>query len=75
MGVFLFVLGIFLVLNVIPLIAGAVNFSYEGKFSDGFGIAWILEILFALGVGFIWIIVWLISTGWTMMQGTEGVIY
>lgn len=68
MGLFLFILGIFLVLNIAPVIFGFIALDEGEYFLGGFLGAWVAEIVIAAIGGVVWLIIWLISTGWTMMQ-------
>lgn len=68
MGLFLMILGIFLALNILPVIFGFAAMGDGDDFIDGFGAAWAVILFIIVAVGIIWFIVWLISTGWTMMQ-------
>lgn len=68
MGLFLMILGIFLALNILPVIFGFVGMDEGEDFLSGFLTAWVGEILIALAVGVMCLIIWLIATGWTMMQ-------
>lgn len=68
MGLFLLILGIFLALNIFPIIAGFLSMDNGEGFMVGFLAAWAVEFIIAVIIGLFTLIIWLISTGWTMMQ-------
>ena len=68
------ILGIFLAMNIFPVIYGFVTMEEGDDFLTGFLFAWGIELIIGGFVGVIILIVWLIATGWTMMQA-PGEIY
>lgn len=68
MGLFLMLLGIFLALNILPVVFGFAAMDEGEDFLTGFLTAWLGEILIGVAIGVVCLIIWLIATGWTMMQ-------
>lgn len=68
MGLFLLILGIFLALNIFPVIFGLLAVEDGDYFLEGFVAAWTVEIILIGAIGFFWLVWWLISTGWTIMH-------
>lgn len=67
MGLFLLILGIVLALNIFPVIAGIAGGGVD-YFFDEFLMAWGIQLIVIVVIGFIFLTIWLIVTGIDIMS-------